>query len=349
MVVVGSVALGVLLVWTLRQVLTLAVVAAFLAVVLSPPVNFLVRRGLRRGLATVGVFATLVVLLLVLGYAFLRPIYASGRRFATDLPRLVEEAKRGEGRVGELVQRYNVEGFVEENAPRLRKSLDSSGGPVVRTLQRVANGLFGIVTILVLAVFMLLEGPGLLSQITTALEPERARRLARIGADAAKAVTGYTAGNLAISLAAGSTSFVFLSLVGVPFALVLSLWVGVADLLPLIGATLGAIPTVLIAFLHSTGAGVAVLVYYVIYQQFENHFLQPAVMSRTVKLNPLWVLLAVLAGVELAGFLGALLAIPAAGVIQVVAGDLWEYRRGSRPAPTATGSSLSSGAKARSR
>jgi predicted PurR-regulated permease PerM len=95
----------------------------------------------------------------------------------------------------------------------------------------------------------------------------------------------------------------------------------------LVGATIGAIPTVAIAFLHSTGAGIAVVIMYIVYQQIENHVLQPVVMSKTVHLNPLGVLLAVLVGVELAGFVGALLAIPAAGAIQVVVRDLWDERQ----------------------
>jgi predicted PurR-regulated permease PerM len=115
--------------------------------------------------------------------------------------------------------------------------------------------------------------------------------------------------------------------VGVPFAGVLGLWVGFADLLPQVGATIGAIPTIAIAFLHSTGAGIAVVIFYIVYQQLENHLLQPVVMSRTVKLNPLGVLLSALVGVELAGFVGALLAIPAAGAIQVVVRDLWDDRQ----------------------
>ena len=157
----------------------------------------------------------------------------------------------------------------------------------------------------------------------------------RIGHDAARAVTGYMAGNLAISLIAGATAYLALRLIGVPFANVLALWVGFADLLPLVGATVGAVPAVLIAFLDSTGSGIAVLIFFIVYQQFENHVLQTVVMSRTVRLNPLLVLLSVLVGVELAGLVGALLAIPGAGVIQVVVRDLWDERQARlKPVPT---------------
>ena len=135
-------------------------------------------------------------------------------------------------------------------------------------------------------------------------------------------------GNLLISVIAGTATFIALLIFGVPFAAVLALWTAFADLIPLVGATLGAIPTIGVAFLHSTAAGIGMLVFYVIYQQFENHVLQVVIMSKTVQINQLFVLISVLIGVELLGILGALLAIPAAGVLQVIVRDLWDHRAG---------------------
>jgi len=105
-------------------------------------------------------------------------------------------------------------------------------------------------------------------------------------------------------------------------------WVALVDLIPLIGGLLAGVPTVAFAFLHSPTAGIVTLVVFLVYQQIENHVLNPVIMSRTVKLNPLWVILSVLAGAQIAGFVGALLAIPMAGAIQVVARDVWDIRRG---------------------
>jgi predicted PurR-regulated permease PerM len=124
-------------------------------------------------------------------------------------------------------------------------------------------------------------------------------------------------------------------IVGVPFKEVLGLWVAFADLIPLVGATLGAVPAVFVAFLHSVPAGIATVAFFVAYQQFENHVLQVSIMSKTVNLNPLTVLISVLAGVELFGILGALLCIPVAGIAQVVARDIYDERRGRlKPEPT---------------
>ena len=123
-------------------------------------------------------------------------------------------------------------------------------------------------------------------------------------------------------------TYVVLKLLGVEYAEVLALWVAFADLIPMVGATLGAIPTIGLAFLHSPFAGFFAPGFYVVYQQFENHVLQVTIMSRTVDVNPLTVLVSVLAGVELFGFLGALLAIPVAGVLQVVFRNLYDERLG---------------------
>ena len=326
---------GVVLIWELRRIVGLVVMAAFFAIILNPMVDALTRLKLRRGIATAIVFLLGVAAFSGLIYTFVRPIYDTGQSFARDIPGFVERARNGEGRVGELIKKYDIDKEVAENAPRLQEALRNAGGPAVRTAQRVASGLLALLTIMVLSFLMLLEAPGIISAFLGLLSPSRAVQVRRIGSDVAGAVTGYMAGNLVICLIAGTATWIFLSIVGVPFAEVLGLWVGFADLLPLVGATIGAIPTIAIAFLHSTGAGIAVLIFYIVYQQIENHFLQPVVMSRTVKLNPLGVLLSVLVGVELAGFVGALLAIPAAGAIQVVIRDLWDERQARlKPVPT---------------
>jgi predicted PurR-regulated permease PerM len=326
---------GVLLLWNLRRIVGLVIIAAFFAVILNPLVDALTRLRLRRGLATTIVFLLGVGAFAGLVYTFVRPVYDAGQAFTRDIPTLVDKAQHGEGRVGELIKRFHIDEKVRENAPKLQDALKNAGGPAVHAAQRVASGLIALLTILVLSFLMLLEAPSIIGSFLALLSPDRAVQVRRIGQDVARAVTGYMAGNLLISLIAGLVTWTFLTVLGVPFAGVLGLWVAFADLLPLVGATVGAIPTIFIAFLTSTGAGIAVLVMYIVYQQIENHVLQPVVMSRTVNLNPLGVLLSVLVGVELAGFVGALLAIPAAGAIQVVVRDLWDDRQARlKPVPT---------------
>ena len=143
-----------------------------------------------------------------------------------------------------------------------------------------------------------------------------------MGGDIYRTVGGYVSGNLAISLIAGVTSTVVLLVLGVPYAVALGLVVAILDLIPLAGATIAAIIVSAVGFLHSTTSGIVLVVFFILYQQLENHVLQPLVYGRTVQLSPLIVLIAVLMGAELAGVIGALGAIPVAGSIQVDRGRL---------------------------
>ena len=328
--------LAILAVRELGRILGWLAAAAFFAMVLTPPVDFLHRRGIRRGLATVLVFFTGVAVVAALGYAFIRPVADRAEAFVEELPGFVEDATDGRGPVGRLVARYNIDSYIEDNQEDLQRALQDAGTSSVQLIRTVANTVFALVTILVFSFLMILQAPQITTTAMRVLTPEHRERVRRVAYDCSSAVSGYVAGNLAISVVAGVSTFAILVLLGVPYSGVLALWVAFADLIPMVGATLGAIPTIGLAFLHSVPAGVSMLVFYVVYQQVENHFLQPAVMSRTVNLSPLTVLVSVLVGIELFGVIGALLAIPAAGIMQVFARDLWQEHELRRAAPITT-------------
>ena len=324
---------GIVVLQRLTHILTLLAVALFFAVALSPPVNFLERRiHVRRGVAATLVLFLGFALMAALIYAFVRPIVDQTQKFVDELPEYVEDAEAGRGTIGRLVQRYDIDEWVRDNQDRLEQVRNEAGSKAPAVLGSVASALFAGLTVLVLAILMLLQGPGIQTGVLNLLDaphaPRRRERVRRVAGDAARAVTGYIAGNVVISIIAGTATYIALLVIGVPFKEVLALWVAFADLIPLVGATLGAVPAVLVAFLHSVPAGIATLIFFIAYQQFENHVLQVTVMSRTVDLNPLAVLIAVLVGVELFGILGALLAIPMAGVLQVVVRDIYDERRG---------------------
>jgi predicted PurR-regulated permease PerM len=313
----------------LARIEALLIIAMFFAVVLSPPVNLLEHRlHIRRGLSTLLVFLVTLGLFGAMLYAFIRPLVDQTRHFSNVFPKYVEDARNGRGTIGKLVKRYNVDDWVKRNQKKLGASVSKSGGKAVGVARRVASGLAAFLTVVVLAILMIIYGPGILEGGLAMLSPPIRERVKPVAIDCARALTGYVFGNILISVIAGIVTFVALAIFGVPFKGVLALWVGFADLIPLVGATLGAVPTIAIAFIHSTRAGIGMLVVYIVYQQFENHVLQVAIMSRTVQINQLAVLVSVLIGVELAGLLGALLAIPAAGVLQVIARDIYDSRRG---------------------
>jgi predicted PurR-regulated permease PerM len=337
-----SVVIGVVgSIWTvgrLWRIVSYLLVALFFAVVLTPAVDFLQHRvKMRRGVATLIVFLLGLVVLTGLIYAFVRPIVDQGRKFSDNLPEMIDDAQEGKGRIGKLITKYDLEEKFNDNRKAIDEQINSAGSKGVSIVGTVFSGIVAAVTVMVLTVLLLLGGPEL-SQSFLAIIPEpRRERVRRVASDASLAVSGYMFGNVVISILAGIAAYVFLRIAGIPYPEVLALWVAFADLIPLVGATLGAIPPVLVAFLQSTPAGIATIIFFVLYQQFENNVLQVTVMARTVKINPLGILVSVLIGVEVFGLLGALLAIPVAGVIQVVVRDLWNEREGRPKDPISLG------------
>ena len=328
-----------LLVRELARVIAWLVIAGFFAIVLGPAVDIFQRRlRVPRAVAATMVFLLGIVAVAALMYAFIRPVVGQVQDFVDNLPEYVEDAQEGRGTIGELVERYELQDFVEENEDRIQEGLRNAGEPALDVARTVFNTILATITILVLTFLLLLRGPGVCRTALNLIDDERTRERVRLVAtDAARAISGYMFGNLLISVIAGGATYILLRITGVPYPEVIALFVAFADLIPLVGATLGAIPTIGLSFLHSTPAGIAAVIFYVVYQQFENHFLQVTIMARTVQVNPLTVLISVLAGVELFGFLGALLAIPVAGVIQVIVRNLWDERHGGFKATPTVG------------
>ena len=328
---------AVLFVRRVEQVLVWMVIAVFFTVALYPAVDVVQRRVTRgrRSLATLVVFLVVVLVLGGLLTAFAVPLATQGTELAGQLPGIISDAKAGRGPVGDLLERTNALQLVQNNEERIRGFATSLGTPALNLLRGLGTGVVAAVTIFVLAYLAVLEGPKVVEGTLTLFPAQRAERIRRVTRDCAKTVTGYITGNLLISAICGVLTYAVLKFSGVGFAALIALFVAIADLIPLVGATLGAVVACIAAFLHSVPAGIAAVIFFIIYQQLENHLLQPVIFARTVKLNPLAVLIAILLATELAGILGALLAIPIAGIIQVVLRDVWDHRRGApKPEPT---------------
>jgi predicted PurR-regulated permease PerM len=319
-----------------RRVLVWALIAAFFAVALHPLVTWVERRVRRRWLATLLVFVVTGVLLAALVAAFVVPLAREATQLASHADDYYRDLRSGRGPLGSLVRRYNIDQWLTEHEPQLRAKASGLSTPALHAVQTAAQTLAGILTIAVLAYLMVLQAPKVVEGTLALLPDDRRReRVRRVGSDCARTITGYLSGNLLISVICGLLTFVVLLALHIPFAGLIALFVAVVDLVPLIGATLGAIVAAAAGFVHSLAAGIILIVFFIVYQQLENHLLQPVIYSRTVQLNPLTVLLAILLAVELAGILGALLAIPIAGIIQVVVRDVWDSRHGQlKPEPT---------------
>jgi predicted PurR-regulated permease PerM len=318
-----------LLIRAVERVLVWILIAGFFAVAVYPVVNWIERHlpWCRRSLATLLVSLLLVVAIAGLVTLFALPLAREGATVAHQLPQLIEDARAGRGPVGHLLERTRVLGYLQQNEARIRSFVTGLGGPALGFLKSAATGVAATVTIFVLSFLMVVTGPRLVEGTLALFPGDRAEHIRSVGADCAKTITGYISGNLLISVICGGLTYAVLSIVGIPFSGLIALFVGITDLIPLVGATLGAVVAGLAAFVDSVPAGIVVVVFFVVYQQLENHLLQPLIFSRTVQLNPLTVLIAILVAVELAGLLGALLAIPAAAMIQIIVRDVWRPRR----------------------
>ncbi|HEU0088172.1 MAG TPA: AI-2E family transporter [Pseudonocardiaceae bacterium] len=327
-------ALVLLLIYEVRRVLVWIVIAVFFAVALYPVVNWVQQRVARhRWLATLLVFLVVVLVLGGLGAVFAVPLAQEGTAFASQLPALVADARAGRGPIGELLVRVHALQFVEQHQDRIGGFAANLGTSALSFASGIVNGIVATVTVFILAYLIVLQGPLIVGGTLALLSPQYARRIRQVGRECTKTITGYLSGNLLISLICGLLTYAVLAIVGVPFAGLIALFVAIADLIPLIGATLGALVAAVAGFVHSVQAGIVVIIFFVVYQQLENHLLQPVILSRTVRLNPLAVLVAILIAAELAGILGALLAIPAAGILQVISRDIWEHHHRRRVEP----------------
>jgi predicted PurR-regulated permease PerM len=319
--------------YRLRDIILLVLVAAFIAVLLNPFVVALQRwRIKRRGWAVAIVVIWGLVVFVGLAAVFGYPLANGITHLAHDLPSYVNAAEHGQGWLGRLVRRYHIQNWVTSNAPKLVNLGQGLAKPALTLGKGALSLMVALLTIFVLVVLLLLEGPKMRTGLLGAMAPWRADRVSKIAGQANRSVTGYMLGNFLTSLLAGVVVFVTLLALRVPFAFLWALWVALVDFLPMIGGALAGIPTVLFALAHSVTAGVVTLVVFLVYTQVENHILNPVVMSRTVKVNPLLVLVAILVGASLGGWIGgifgafvaALIAIPAAGALQVVVHELWQ-------------------------
>ncbi len=268
-----------------------------------------------------------------LALAFGVPLVNGVTHLADRLPRYIASAQHGRGWVGHLVTRYHVQNWVQRNTPKLVGYAQSLSKPALAVGKGAVSLMVELFTIFVLVLLLLLEGPKMWNWTLGQMTPGHQATVTRVAADVSQKVTGYMFGNLLTSLIAGIVVFVTLLILGVPFPLLWGLWVALVDFLPMIGGALAGIPTVLFAFTaRGLTAGIVTAVVFAIYTQIENHVLNPVVMSKTVRINPLLVFIAVLVGASLGnliggifgGFVAALLAIPTAGALQVLVKEVWQ-------------------------
>ena len=345
--VVAVVYLGAMAFYRLRELIMLLVAGGFVALVLNPLVEMIERRHVRRGLAVAVVVFVSLLAFVGLAVAFGYPMVNSLTHLANSLPSYVDRAQQGKGWLGHLLRHYHVDTWIKHNSTKLISLARSLSKPALALGRGAVSVVLAMVVDYAFVILLLLEAPKIRRVILSLVSPEWGARLAQVNRQVSRAAAGYVLGNVITSVIAGLVVFVTLTLLGVPFAFLWGLWVAMVDLLPQIGGALAGIPTVLFAVGHSLEAGVVTLIVFLVYTQIENHVLNPIVMSRAVKLNPLTVFIAVLVGAEVGawiggifgGLIGVLLAVPGAATIQVVVVDAWSATTptSSSDEPTAQG------------
>lgn len=320
-------------VYHLRNVLLLIFVAGFVALVLDPFVVQLQDWGLRRRGLSVGIVVFIgAALFMTLAAAFGYPLSNGLAHLSRQLPTYVSEAKQGKGVIGNLVRQLHLQKWINDNSPKLQQLGSNLAKPAFTVGKGAAVVIGQLLAVLTLVVLLLLEGPRLSAGLLNIMEPDRAEWCKRVGIEIRRSVVGYVLGDLLTSLIAGVVVGITMWLLGLPFPLLWAVWVALVDFLPQVGGALAGIPTIVFALLHSLTDGIVLAVVFLVYQQLENHVLNPAIMSKTVRTSPLLIFLSVLIGGYIGAwiggafgaFIGALLAVPTAASLQILVRELWQ-------------------------
>jgi predicted PurR-regulated permease PerM len=327
--IVVCVAICLYLLYLLRRPIGWILIAAFLAVALSGPVNYLAR-SMRRGFAITLVYLGLLAIPLLLIALIVPPLITEANNFAQDVPSYARDVTRfvqDNDTLRSLNEDYNITEELEKQAGKLPDQLGGAAGTLRDVGLGIVNSLFALITILVLTAFLLANGRNWTDSAIAARPPEQRQRLRRALDNMAAAVAGYVAGALTIALIAGVATFIVLTILGVPFAAPLAVIAGLFSLIPLVGATIAAILIgIVTVFEDFPTVTIIWAVWAIVYQQFENHLIQPQIQKRTVNVQPFITIVAVLFGATLLGVIGALVAIPAAASIQILLREYVDVR-----------------------
>lgn len=321
------------LIYLLRRPLGWIVVATFIAVALSGPVNLLSRR-MPRGLAIAVAYLGLILIPVGIGAIVVPPLVREATDFANDVPTYVRDIERWVDEnetLRDLNEEYDIVGSLRRRAEEIPQHLDDAASILSSVGGSIVNSLFAAFNILILSIFMVASGRRWVDKAIGLARPEHVPRLRRAVDRIGLAVGNYVGGALLQATIAGITTFIVLSILGVPFAAPLSVLVALFDLIPLVGATIAAVLVGVVTIFHDFPvATIAWAVWAIVYQQIENNLIQPQIQRRAVEVHAFFVLVSVLCGATLFGVVGALLAIPFAASIQIAIREWWDYRQATQ-------------------
>jgi predicted PurR-regulated permease PerM len=311
------------LLYLVRSTLLLVFISIFLAVALGPAVGFFRRHGIPQGLSILIVYLLIASSIVGVGLLVVPPIVNQVDQLSKNIPGYLQDLRKSK-----QFRKYDDKYHISQKLNQQAKKLPSHLGQAAGALKSITVGVFGaivqLVTVLTMTFFLLLDGERLAGFLLGLRGPEKEERFRLIASDIYRSISGYVAGNLLISVIAGLTTYITLSILNVPFAVPLSVLMAFLDLIPLVGATLGGVAVGIVTAFHNFPTATIVwIIVFIVYQQVENNVIQPIVYRRTVDVAPLLVIVAILIGGSLLGILGALVAIPIAAAIQIIVRDFW--------------------------
>jgi predicted PurR-regulated permease PerM len=319
------------LIYLLRRPLTWIFIAGFVAIALSGPINWLHDRTRRRKLSVALVYLALILVPVLLAALLIPPIVEQLNNLINNLPAYVDDLQefvQENDRLRQLEEDYNVTAELEKQARTLPGRVGDAAGILSDIGLGLVNSIFAGVTIFVLSLFMINSGRGWLDWIAERQGPERGEWMKSLYDRIGNAVGNYVAGALGQALIAGVLAYIVLLILGVPYAGSLAVVIFLLDLVPLVGATIGAIIVGIITLFNDFPTTTIIwTIWSIIYQQIENNIIQPRIQAKAVAVHPFVVLASVLFGSTLFGVMGALLAIPVAAAIQIA---IVEYYRMSQ-------------------
>jgi predicted PurR-regulated permease PerM len=318
---------GVLFFWEVRRIVLWVVVGVMLAMTLEPGVAWLTRRGLRRWQAA-GLL-TLLVLIAVIGIivGLAVPAVTQSRQLIHSLPGYARDMFKPGSPLHPLDVRFHITERIKTITPKdVLDVISGAHTSIIHVFTKMLSFLAALVTTFTFAVMILIEGDRSWKAILRPLNEQHRADMGRLGSAIARAVGGYVRGNLLISVIAAAAAYPALLILHVPYPVPLALAVGVLDIVPLVGATIGAALCIVVALTQGWVIALILAGYFVVYQQVENNFIQIVVYSRTIAMSPLTVLVAALMGATLGGIVGVLIAIPVASALMIVATEMLERR-----------------------
>jgi len=320
--------------------ITLILTAIFLSFALNAPVHWLAVRipGKRKGSRTVATGVSfLVVILILIGFllSIVPPLVRQSSSFISNAPKLVQQIRNPDTKVGRFVVRYNLQDDISKFSRQLSDRLGDVGATAVSSFGKITSSIFAILTVLVLTFMMLIEGPRWGRFLKDVIPDEHHARVDRLARDMYRVIKGYVNGQVVLATLAALLILPVLLITGVSYPAALVVVVFVCGLIPLVGHTLGAIIVSTVALFHSPWSAIIVLSYYILYQQIENYVIQPRIQSNSTNMSPLLVFASVIVGVSFGGLLGGLVAIPVAGCVRIALLDYLRAKRIIEPATLA--------------